>query len=103
MVNNILNKSNLEDENSFSMFGTNSFNLVWQKVCEEVMDNKLHTKLKDLGLSNLSIPKDARYTADTVNGIKVPLMNGQNYSKNFLLAVSDSHFLTNLYAILIFR
>lgn len=31
-----------------SMFGTNSFNLVWEKVCADVFDNKLNTKVKEL-------------------------------------------------------
>ena len=31
-----------------SMFGTNSFNLVWEKVCANVFDNKLNVKLNEL-------------------------------------------------------
>lgn len=31
-----------------SMFGTNSFNLVWEKVCAEVFANKLYTKINEL-------------------------------------------------------
>ena len=31
-----------------SMFGTNSFNLVWEKVCSEVFENKLSLKVCDL-------------------------------------------------------
>ena len=33
----IANSSALDDLDCFSMFGTNSFNLVWEKVCAEVM------------------------------------------------------------------
>ena len=81
----ILNKSNLEDENSFSMFGTNSFNLVWQKVCEEVMDNKLHTRIKDLGLSNVSIPEGAIYTVEDelISIIDKPQWCGKKDNKAF--------------------
>lgn len=31
-----------------SMFGTNSFNLVWERVCANVFDNKLNVKLNEL-------------------------------------------------------
>lgn len=53
----ISNRANVDDVDSFSMFGTNSFNLVWEKACAEVMDNQLHTKLTDLKLpGELKIP-----------------------------------------------
>lgn len=38
------------NQDCMSMFGSNSFNLVWEKVCAEILDNKLDTKLKDLDL-----------------------------------------------------
>ncbi len=46
----------LEDVDSFSLFGTNSFHVVWEVVCAEVFDNKLQTKLSNLKLpsGNLS-------------------------------------------------
>lgn len=37
-----------EDTFGLSMYGTNSFNLVWEKVCASVFDNKLNVYLKDL-------------------------------------------------------
>lgn len=39
-----------QDHYGFSMFGTNSFNLVWEKVCSEVLGNKLNTQLQYLPL-----------------------------------------------------
>lgn len=39
-----------EQENRLSLFGTNSFNLVWEKVCSEVFNNLINTKLKNLSL-----------------------------------------------------
>ncbi len=39
-----------EQENGLSLFGTNTFNLVWEKVCSEVFNNQLDTKLKHLSL-----------------------------------------------------
>ncbi|URZ02087.1 LlaJI family restriction endonuclease [Clostridium felsineum] len=56
------NKGTLDDVDSFSMFGTNSFNLVWEKVCAEVMDNQLHTPINALGLEDVRIPDGAKYS-----------------------------------------
>lgn len=48
----------LVDIDCFSMFGTNSFNLVWEKVCAEVMDNQLQ---KPLGTLKLPISLQENY------------------------------------------
>lgn len=49
----IAHNQSFMDDLDLSLYGTNSFNMVWEKVCAEVFDNKLSTKLKDLNL-----PKD---------------------------------------------
>ena len=54
----IANSSALDDLDCFSMFGTNSFNLVWEKVCAEVMDNQLQ---KPIGGLRLPVPLAAQY------------------------------------------
>lgn len=54
----IANSSALDDLDCFSMFGTNSFNLVWEKVCAEVMDNQLQ---KPIGGLRLSVPLAEQY------------------------------------------
>ena len=46
----IANSSTLDDLDCFSMFGTNSFNLVWEKVCAEVLDNQLQKPIGGLEL-----------------------------------------------------
>lgn len=46
----IANRRALDDLDCFSMFGTNSFNLVWEKVCAEVMDNQLQKPIGGLRL-----------------------------------------------------
>lgn len=46
----ISHSMNIDIVNSFSMFGTNSFNLVWEDVCKEVMDNQLNNSLGSLKL-----------------------------------------------------
>lgn len=44
---------NLYDTDCLSMFGTNSFNLVWESICADIMDNQLG---KQLGTLSLPIP-----------------------------------------------
>ena len=47
----------LYDTDSLSLFGTNSFNLVWEKVCAEILDNQLEKTLVELKLP-IPIQKD---------------------------------------------
>lgn len=59
----IANKASVDDVDGFSMFGTNSFNMVWENICAEVMENQLHTKLADLRLpGKLTIPESSQCT-----------------------------------------
>lgn len=44
----VAKESSLNEMESISVFGTNSFNLVWESVCATVLDNKLNVKLKNL-------------------------------------------------------
>lgn len=48
----------LSDQGCISLFGTSSFNLVWEKVCAEVFDNKLNTAL---GKIKLPLPLQKKY------------------------------------------
>lgn len=54
----ISNSSALDDLDCFSMFGTNSFNLVWETVCADVMDNQLQ---KPIGGLRLPVPLAGQY------------------------------------------
>lgn len=54
----VLNNGKAEGLDCFSMFGTNSFNLVWEKICAEVLQDKLHTKIE---LLNLGRPLNQQY------------------------------------------
>ena len=49
---------NLYDTDCLSMFGTNSFNLVWERICADIMDNQLD---KQLGTLSLPIPLKPGY------------------------------------------
>ncbi|MBZ6008809.1 LlaJI family restriction endonuclease [Leuconostoc gelidum subsp. aenigmaticum] len=44
----IARSSHLNDFTSFSMYGTNSFNIIWEKVCAKVFENQLMTPIRDL-------------------------------------------------------
>ena len=46
----IANARTLETNDGISMYGTPSFNLVWEQVCSEVFQNKLKTQLRHLHL-----------------------------------------------------
>ncbi len=52
------NSSTLDDLDCFSMFGTNSFNLVWERVCADVLDNQLR---KHIGGLRLPVPLADQY------------------------------------------
>lgn len=52
----------LYDIDCLSLFGTNSFNLVWEKVCSEIMNNQLDTRL---GALRLPIPLKDKYSKQT--------------------------------------
>ena len=50
MYSYLSHKASVNDADSFNMFGTNSFNLVWEDVCQCVFDNQLDKKLENLCL-----------------------------------------------------
>lgn len=54
----ILNSSALDDLDCFSMYGTNSFNLVWEAVCAQALDNQLQ---KPIGGLSLPVPLTEQY------------------------------------------
>lgn len=48
----IANKGTLNELEHLSMYGTKSFNLVWEKVCAKVLNNHLDVYLCNLPLNN---------------------------------------------------
>lgn len=46
----LAHRGHLCDADSFSLFGTNSFPLVWEKVCADIMDNQLDVPLGEVPL-----------------------------------------------------
>lgn len=53
---------NLYDTDCLSMFGTNSFNLVWEHICADIMDNQLD---KQLGALKLPVQLKPEYDSRT--------------------------------------
>lgn len=49
-----------------SFAGTNSFNLVWEDVCSEVMDDCINKSIKELGLSYSKNPKQSALLSDVI-------------------------------------
>lgn len=71
----IAHNRSLEDSYGISMYGTNSFNLVWEDVCSQVFGNKLQSPL---GKLELPIPLQGTYQATDklIDIINKPLWSG---------------------------
>ena len=71
---NILNllKKYIEEDSgknsstNISFVGTNSFNLVWEDVCSEVMNDCINKSIKELGLSYSKNPKQSALISDVI-------------------------------------
>ncbi|EAC5623775.1 LlaJI family restriction endonuclease [Listeria monocytogenes] len=72
----ISQSSHLNDFTSFAMYGTNSFNLVWEKVCAEVFENKLDTPIRDLPV----VIKDFKHSSRLIDLVEKPHWHGKNDS-----------------------
>ncbi|URZ16636.1 LlaJI family restriction endonuclease [Clostridium felsineum] len=58
----VSNERTLEDTYGISMYGTNSFNLVWEEVCAEVFSNKLNIAIGQL---DFPVELDGGYKSNT--------------------------------------
>ena len=87
----IANSSALDDLDCFSMFGTNSFNLVWEAVCAEVMDNQLQ---KPIGGLSLPVPLSPKYQTmrrkKLIELIDKPQWAGTSESGSFVKEAADT-------------
>ena len=87
----ISNSSALDDLDCFSMFGTNSFNLVWETVCAEVMDNQLQ---KPIGGIKLPVPLSPLYQDQRrkklIELIEKPLWSGFSANGTFTKEAADT-------------
>lgn len=81
--------SNLDDMDCFSLFGTNSFNLVWESVCAEIMDNQLKTPLGSL---KLPVPLNDKYdhTQSLDSLIDKPIWSDLDKKGNKIIKKADT-------------
>ncbi len=93
----IVHSGNLNDIDAVSLFGTNSFNLVWEKVCAEIMDNQLNTPIGQL---HMPVPLQTGYDKRTklIDLIEKPLwtVTGITASDTFipdLISINDNQFI----------
>lgn len=75
----ISQKKTLLDHSCVSLFGTTSFNLVWEKVCATIFDNKLNTAL---GRLKLPVPLKEGYkkSIKLIDVIEKPRWSARNDS-----------------------
>lgn len=79
----------IDDMDCFSMFGTKSFNLVWERVCAEVFDNKLQTPLALIDLpSRLTDEYNPRM--HLIDVIDHPMWFGRSGSEEYLHKAADT-------------
>ena len=104
----VAHSSTLADIDCFTMFGTNSFNLVWEKVCAEVLDNQLQTPLSSLpiSLTNGYNPNDLLISLvekPKWNGYKQDGSEFQKIAKETLIPdLVSIHKMNNLHQFIIF-
>ena len=71
----IAHHKTLEDSYGVSMYGTTSYNLIWEEVCSTVFDNKLRTQLQHLDLPK-GVAEDFSSTDKLIDIIEKPKWNG---------------------------
>lgn len=76
----IKEKSTLSDIDCFSMFGTNSFEEVWEEIFRTVLDDKLHKKLNSIILPK---PLNSKYNKndELISIIEKPKWHGLGWAE----------------------
>ena len=87
---------NLYDTDCLSMFGTNSFNLVWEAVCADILDNQLDNQLGSLPLP-LPLKPEYDRSLKLIDLIEKPLwsITGKTAKDTLipdLVAINDKQF-----------
>lgn len=87
----------LYDMDCLSLFGTNSFNLVWEGICADIMDNQLYVRL---GVLPLPMPLKAEYDKSLrlIDLIEKPLWTATGKTANDtlipdLISIKDDQFI----------
>ena len=92
------NTSNLNETDCVSMFGTNSFNLVWEDVCAVILDNQLTRQLSNIPIPTESLNKTYNPSDELINIIEKPCwtITGENADKTLipdLITINDTQFI----------
>lgn len=93
----IAHSGSLYDTDCLSLFGTNSFNLVWEGICADIMDNQLDVRLGALQLPTPLKPEYDR-KQKLIDLIEKPLwsVTGKTASDTLipdLVSISDNKFI----------
>lgn len=75
----IANEKTDKDDISYSLYGTNSFNLVWETVCAENFGSVLDRAIVDLPLCNSTLYKSEDEASTLRNVIKAPRWRKSEY------------------------
>lgn len=78
----------LTDKNCISLFGTTKFNLVWEKVCADVFENKLHVNLNKLRLP-FPLKDEYKKNIELIDIIDKPQWFGKRVDASFFMLESQ--------------
>lgn len=86
------------ETNNISVFGTNSFNLVWEDVCAVILDNQLRRQLSNIPIPTGSLNKTYNPSDELINIIEKPCwtITGENADKTLipdLITINDTQFI----------
>lgn len=70
----ISNESDLGNNSNFSLYGTNSFHVIWENVCADVFDNMLDKRLCELALP-LQLKNEYNRNQKLISIIEKPVWN----------------------------
>jgi hypothetical protein len=82
-------KASLSDSNIVSTFGSNSFNLVWERVCADVIGNHLNVPISALPLSG-PLGRDYEPSASLQSLIDKPKWAGTDRAGSFSLSATET-------------
>lgn len=79
----------IADSIGISMFGTNSFNLIWEDVCSEVFNNRLYSKLEQLELCE-PLCNGYKPSDRVIDIIEKPVWSGFDNEEKFIKQSKDT-------------
>lgn len=94
----ISQQKTLSDQNCISLFGTSSFNLIWEKVCSDVFDNKLSVPLNKLKLP-ITLKDNYLKNLKLIDIIEKPQWIGKNSEGSLFRKVSQETLIPDLISI----